>query len=168
MLALATMGWIGWNFTLDALWQPTDRRTISQILKMLDVSPGDTVYDLGCGDGRWLSQAVKERDVRAVGVEIDPVRVIISWMRLVFSGSITQAKVIWGNMYGVDLSDADAVILFLSEEANAKLSSKLGEELSPGTRIASFYHELPNWTPVLTEKNKDDYDIYIYERRDGR
>lgn len=132
---------------------------------MLEVDEGDMVFDLGCGDGRWLSRTVKDRKARAIGVEIDPFRVIVSWLRLVFSGTSRCAKVVWGNMYEVDLTDADAVILFLSEEANAKLSPKLERELSPGSRVASFYHKLPGWTPVKTRKNREEYEIYIYEQK---
>ncbi|MFB6290934.1 MAG: cyclopropane-fatty-acyl-phospholipid synthase family protein [Candidatus Bipolaricaulia bacterium] len=170
MLLIASLGlvgsiWLGWNLTLDALWQPTDHKTITQILDLLDIEPGDTVYDLGCGDGRWLTRLVKDKDARAIGVEIDPFRAAISRLRLVLSGTFARAEVIWGNMYETDLSGADAVILFLSEKANEKLALKLDRELSQGTKIASFYHELPGWEPLKSEPNKDEYEIYIYEKR---
>lgn len=162
--ALVALGWVGWNFTLDALWQPTDHRTISQILEALNVDPGDVVYDLGCGDGRWLTHLAKERDARAIGIEIDPFRVIISRLRLYFTGTISRGKVIWGDMYEIDLSGADAIIMFLSEKANAKLAPKLNRELTQGTKIASFYHELPGWEPIITRENRDGYEIYIYRK----
>lgn len=159
------LGWIGWNLTLDALWQPTDHETISFILETLDVSSDDLVYDLGCGDGRWLTRIVKDKGARAIGVEIDPVRAIISRLRLIFSGSSSRAKVIWGDMYRVDLTGADTVIVFLSEEANKKLSSKFNRELTQGAKVASFYHKLPGWDPVNTKKNDDGYNIYFYRKR---
>ncbi|MBS3787059.1 class I SAM-dependent methyltransferase [Candidatus Bipolaricaulota bacterium] len=164
-LAIVALGWVGWNLTLDALWQPSDHETISLILETLEVSSGDLVYDLGCGDGRWLTRIVKDRGARAIGVEIDPVRAIISRLRLILSGSSSRAKVIWGNMYKVDLTGADAVILFLSEEANKKLSSKFNRELTQGARVASFYHKLPGWDPVNTKVNNDGYKIYLYRKR---
>ncbi|MCF7890628.1 class I SAM-dependent methyltransferase [Candidatus Bipolaricaulota bacterium] len=152
--------------TLDALWQPTDHKTISRVLETLDVSSGDLVYDLGCGDGRWLTRVVKDRGATAIGVEIDPFRVIVSWIRVILSGSFSRAKVIWGNMYEVDLTGADVVILFLSEEANAKLAPKFDRELARGARVASFYHKLPGWEPVSTETNEDGLEIYVYQRRE--
>ncbi len=163
-LALVGLGWIGWNLTLDALWQPTDHKTISQILEIMNVTSGDTVYDLGCGDGRWLTHLVKDRGAQAIGVEIDPFRAVISWLRLIFTGSISQGQVIWGNMYEVDLTGAEAIILFLSEEANQKLAPKLDRELSQGARIASFYHKLPGWDPIITKRDKDKFEIYVYEK----
>lgn len=165
-LVMVGLGWIVWNFTLDALWQPTDHETISRTLKTLNVGPGDLVYDLGCGDGRWLTCVVKDRGAKAIGVEIDPFRAIISWLRLIFSGSSSKAKVIWGNMYDVDLTKADAVILFLSGEANEKLSPKFQRELPRGATVASFYHKLPDWDPVNTKRNEDGYKIYFYQKRE--
>lgn len=165
-LALVGLIWVGWNVTLDAIWQPTDHETISCILETLDISSGDLVYDLGCGDGRWLTRIVKDKKSRAIGVEIDPFRVIISRLRLIFSGTSPQAKVIWGNMYDIDLTEADAVILFLSEEANEKLVPKFNRELPQGARVASFYHKLPGWDPTKTRKNKDGYEIYFYKKRE--
>jgi len=159
---IVTVIWVSWNLTLDALWQPTDQSTIAQILDNLEIDSGDIVYDLGCGDGRWLTRIVKDYGGKAVGIEIDPGRVIISWMRVLFAGAFGKAKVIWGNMYEQDLSGADSVILFLSEKANEKLAPKLKRELEPGSLIASYYHEMPDWEPVKTERSKEDYDIYIY------
>ena len=163
-VGVVVLVWISWNLTLDALWQPTDHNTISKIMDALDVCRGEVVYDLGCGDGRWLARVIKDRNAKAIGVEIDPFRVAISWLRLVLSGTVSNGKVIWGNMYEVDLRDADAVILFLSEEANAKLAPKLDRELVPGSRVASFYHKLPGWDPELTRTNKDGYEIYVYQK----
>ncbi|MBS3736258.1 MAG: hypothetical protein V5A87_01675 [Candidatus Bipolaricaulota bacterium] len=165
-LGLVGLIWISWNLTLDALWQPTDHKTISRILDTLDVGSGDLVYDLGCGDGRWLTRVVRDRGARAIGVEIDPFRVIISWLRVVFSRSFSRARVIWGNMYEIDLTGADVVILFLSEEANAKLAPKFDRELSEGSKIASFYHKLPGWDPVKKKTNDDGLEIYFYHKRE--
>ena len=107
---------------------------------------------------------VKDYSGEATGVEIDPGRVIISWIRLLLSGAYKNAKVTWGNMYEEDLSEADSVILFLSGPANAKLSPKLKRELKPGTNIASYYHKLPDWEPVETETSQDGYEIYLYRK----
>lgn len=161
---LGVLGWISWNITLDAWWQPTDRETVSQILDLLNIEPGDVIYDLGCGDGRFLTRAVKNYDAEAVGIEIDPVRVVMSWIRIFSTGTFSRASVVMGNMYNKDLSKANAVVLFLSGDANEKLSPKLNRELKPGTKIVSYYHKLPGWTPVKREKNNDGYNIYLYER----
>ncbi len=164
IVILAGSLWAGWNLSLDARWQPTGSETIARSLTLLNIAPGDLVYDLGCGDGRWLTRIVSEYDGKAIGVEIDPGRVLISWLRIVLAGAYPRAKVKWGNMYETDLSGADGVILFLSGEANRKLGPKLRQELDPGARVVSYYHQLPGWTPLETETNPEGHSIYLYER----
>jgi predicted RNA methylase len=44
------------------------------MLTMAGVGPGDVVYDLGSGDGRFVITAA-EMGARGVGIEIDPVRI---------------------------------------------------------------------------------------------
>src|SRR6185295_320749 len=47
-------------------------RVVDRMLDMASIRPGETLYDLGCGDGRVLIAAVEKYKAKAVGVEIDP------------------------------------------------------------------------------------------------
>ncbi len=47
-------------------------RVVDRMLEMARIKPGETLYDLGCGDGRILIAAVEKYKVKAVGVEISP------------------------------------------------------------------------------------------------
>ena len=47
-------------------------RVVDRMLEMANIRPGETFYDLGCGDGRILIAAVQKYKVKAVGVEISP------------------------------------------------------------------------------------------------
>jgi len=49
---------------------PTPEKVIREMLKLAGVKPGETIYDLGCGDGRILIIAAKEFGAKAVGIEI--------------------------------------------------------------------------------------------------
>ena len=40
------------------------------MLTLANVKPGELIYDLGAGDGRILSWAVKDFGARAIGVEL--------------------------------------------------------------------------------------------------
>ncbi|MCX6091935.1 MAG: SAM-dependent methyltransferase, partial [Candidatus Bipolaricaulota bacterium] len=75
VFAALSLLWLGWNLTLDALWQPTDRVTVRRILLLGGVGPQDHVVDLGCGDGRIVVAAARDFGARATGVEVDPFRV---------------------------------------------------------------------------------------------
>ena len=154
--------WVGWNLTLDALWQPTDRTTVRRILFLARVKEGETVVDLGCGDGRVVIAAARMFGAHGLGIEIDPLRVLWAraWARL--SGVNGSVRIMRADMYGADLSHADVVVLFLSSDANYKLQNKLLHELRPGARIVSYYHPMWGWEPEEVGVAKSGYPIYLY------
>jgi len=161
-LAAVTTVWIGWNLTLDALWQPTDRETVRRILFLAGVKEGESLVDLGCGDGRIVVAAAREFGAYATGIEIDPVRVLWGKAWILLTGLSSRVRVIWGNMYSADLSGADVVILFLSPKANLRLQDRLRRELKPEARIVSYYHPMWGWTPEEIGEAKAGYPIYLY------
>jgi len=42
------------------------------------------------------------------------------------------------------------VTLFLSADVNRRLRPRLLNELAPGTRVVSYYHDMGDWTPLRT------------------
>ncbi|MEW5826592.1 MAG: class I SAM-dependent methyltransferase [Candidatus Bipolaricaulota bacterium] len=158
----ASLLWVGWNLTLDALWQPTDRVTVRRLLLLAAVKTGERVVDLGCGDGRIVVAAARDFGANATGVEIDPFRVAWAWVAIALAGVLGRARVAWGNMYAFDVSQADVVILFLSATSNFKLQERIRRELRPGARVVSYYHPIWGWEPDLIGEARDGYPIYVY------
>lgn len=52
-------------------WSPTPLRIAVRALKLAKVGPNDTVFDLGCGDGRVVVEAARRFGAKAVGFDID-------------------------------------------------------------------------------------------------
>ncbi|MDG6987756.1 MAG: class I SAM-dependent methyltransferase [Nitrososphaerota archaeon] len=134
------------------------------MLEMSGVGPSDLVYDLGSGDGRIIVEAAKVYHSRAVGVEADPVRVFLS--RLVVSANRLkgQVRVVWGNLFHVDLSEATVVTVFLSQGANQRLMPKLLSELRPGARVVSYVWTFEGWTPASRDA-ADRLSLYVVPAR---
>ena len=154
--------WVGWNLTLDALWQPTDRVSVRRILSLAQVKRGETVVDLGCGDGRIVITAARALGAQGIGIEIDPARVLWARTWACLAGVHSRVRILWKDMYKADLHDADVVVLFLAPDANFKLQDKLLRELRPGARIVSYYHPMWGWTPDKVGTAKTGYPIYLY------
>jgi SAM-dependent methyltransferase len=167
-LAVLTVAWIGWNLSLDALWQPTDRVTVRRILFFADVKPGERVVDLGCGDGRIVITAARLFDAQGIGVEIDPARVLWARTWALLAGVKDRVRIVWKDMYKVDLHGADVVVLFLSPVANFKLQDKLRRELHPGARIVSYYHPIWGWEPEEIRAAKTGYSLFLYRIQGNR
>jgi SAM-dependent methyltransferase len=157
--------WLGWNLTLDALWQPTDRVTVHRILLLGGVGPHDHVVDLGCGDGRIVVAAARDFGARATGVEVDPFRVLWGRAWILAAGLRRRARIVRGNMYTHSVADASVVVLFLSATSNFRLQNRIRSELSPGSRVVSYYHPIWGWEPELVGEARDGYPIYVYRMR---
>ncbi|MDG6916922.1 MAG: SAM-dependent methyltransferase [Nitrososphaerota archaeon] len=130
------------------------------MLEMCGVGPSDVVYDLGSGDGRIIVEAAKTYRARAVGVEADPIRVILSRFVVGTNMLKDQVRVVWGNFFHIDLSEATVVTLFLSQGANRKLKAKLLSELRPGARVVSYVWTFDGWSPTSTDSD-DDISLYV-------
>jgi len=151
--------WIMWSAVIGAGFEPTSKRLVKKMLEMAEIGPNDVLYDLGSGDGRIVSEAVKSYGARSVGIEADPIRVLWSRMLLFFYDIQNKSKIKWGNFFNQDITEATAVTLFLGGKTNQKLKDKLVKELKPGTRVVSYVWKFDGWEP--TKVNYTDR-IYLY------
>jgi SAM-dependent methyltransferase len=146
-----------------APWVPTSRRTVHKMLTLAGVRPGDVVYDLGSGDGRILIMAARRFGARAVGIEIDPLFCLWTQLKIAVLGLRHRVRLIRGDLFDQDLSQADVVACYLLPKTNERLVGKLKRELCPGTRIVSRRFQLPGWSPVNQDKVAR---LYVYRIRD--
>src|SRR5690606_25481586 len=114
------------------------------MLDMAAVGSGDVVYDLGCGDGR-ICIAAAQRGARAVGVDIDPLRIRESRHNARLAGVVDRVEFRCESFFDVDLSPATVVTLFLLTRINIQLRPKLQRELRAGTRVVANTFGLGDW-----------------------
>src|SRR5688500_19601815 len=53
----------------DVIWVPTPDDVVERMLTMAQVTPNDSVWDLGAGDGKIAIMAAKKFGARATGIE---------------------------------------------------------------------------------------------------
>lgn len=139
---------------------------VEKMLSMAGLKSGETIYDLGCGDGRILFSAAKHFGAKAVGVELSETLVNRTRAQAEQLGLQSQVTVIQGDMREVELKDADVVALYLLTEANEQIRPKLEKELKPGARVVSLEFKIKGWKPSRVEKveaHRHPYTIYVYE-----
>jgi protein-L-isoaspartate O-methyltransferase len=141
------------------------QRVVDRMLEMANLKPGETVYDLGCGDGRILITAVQRYKVKAVGVEIAEKLVAEANRNLARAAVGDMARIIHGDLMEVDLSPADVVTIYLMTQANEKLRPKLEKSLKPGARVVSLDYSVPGWKPTRVDKSEESrgHLIYLYD-----
>jgi len=131
----------------DIHYEPTPQNVVADMLDLARIGPQDVVYDLGCGDGRIVIAAVRERGARGVCVDIDPRRIRESKANAARAGVGERIVFLNQDLFETELSSATVVTLFLSRDVNRKLRPKLARELRPGTRVVSYVHDMQDWRP---------------------
>ena len=139
---------------------PTNPDRIRKALKMADLQPGKTLYDLGAGDGRVLLIAAGEFGSKAVGIEAGPIQCAVIWLRALASGLGEKIQVQWGNYLNADLSGADVIFIYATSREVLKLTPYLEKQLKQGTRVVAISADFHEWEP----SDFDEHDlIFVYE-----
>ncbi len=144
---------------------PTPPGIVERMLDMAHVKPGETVYDLGSGDGRVLITAAQKFGARGVGIEIDPDLCEKAKASVRSLGLQDRITIIHGSALRTDLRPADVVTMYFLTLSNEKLLPNL-EKMRPGTRVVSFQFPIRGWKPLemqIVNVSKVDRTIYVYE-----
>ena len=152
-----------WPDIKGAPWLPTSMKKVRKMLELVELQPDEVLYDLGCGDGRIIVMAARKFGAKAVGVEIDPIRYLWCEFLITILGLRKKVKVLYGDLFKKDLSDADVVVTYLLQRTNDQLSDKLLMEMKPNSRIVSNTFGFLD-LPLLKEDRKSS--IYVYKIKD--
>jgi SAM-dependent methyltransferase len=130
------------------------------MLKMADVRADDVVFDLGCGDGRIVIEAARQRGARGVGIDLDPRRIKESVESTERMGLADSVRFINEDLFRSDIHEATVVMLFLFPDVNMRLRPKLLRDLTPGTRVVSYCHNMDRWIPDRSMRMRTNYIYY--------
>ncbi len=152
--------WLIVPFIAGLPWYPTRTTRIRKALRLAQLQPGETIYDLGAGDGRVLIIAAREFGARAVGIEISPVHCLVAWLAARFNGVADQVSIRLGNFYTARLDDADVVFAYMTSREAPRIRFHLERQMRPGARLVTISFDFDCWQP-------DDYDnqdlIFLYK-----
>ena len=153
----------------DVEYVPTPRDVVTEMLKTAGVTKDDVVYDLGCGDGRFVITAAQRYGARGVGIDIDPERIRECNANARKAGVTDRVMFVLGDLFKTDLSEATVITIYLLPELNLALRPRL-LELRPGTRIVSHSFDMGEWAPDkkgLVENAKFDHSPYLVFEQDA-
>lgn len=134
---------------------PTLKPQVRSALDLLDLKPGQTLLELGSGDGRVLVAAA-ERGITAIGYELNPLLAIYSWLRTRrYNGKV---RVVWGDFWNKKLPPTEGIFVFLLDPYMKKLDKKIVQEYGKPVKLVSFAFKIPS-RKITTEKN----GLYLYQ-----
>ena len=155
---------------IEVVYVPTHPKVVTAMLKLAGVKEGETVYDLGCGDGRIAIAAVKEfKAKRGLGLDFNPERLKDC------EASIKEAKLTEAQtksltfkqgdvlkMKPEDFKDVDVVTLYLYPSVNDALQPVLKKGLKPGARVVSHDFKMTDWAEDKKEEVETDRTHTVY------
>lgn len=133
----------------DVFWAPTPDAMVTLMLQTAKVTPTDIVYDLGAGEGRIPIAAAREFGARAVGIEFEPDIAELARRNVKRAGLDGRVKIVTGDIFVEDFSEATVVTMFLTPILNRKLRPLL-LKMKPGTRVVSHSFQMGDWKPDAT------------------
>jgi SAM-dependent methyltransferase len=145
-LRAQTQSWAWDDGTVPYVQTPVE--IVERMMRMGEIGPGDSVIDLGSGDGRIVIEAAK-RGARGLGVDLDPNLVRLAAQNAAQAGVAERARFEVRDIFETDLSGATVITMYLLPDFNAKLLPKL-LALKPGTRIVSHDGSIGDWPPDET------------------
>lgn len=142
---------------VGAPYLPTMKPQITAALDLLDLKPGQTMLELGCGDGRVLAAAAR-RGWRCVGYELNPLLAAIAWLSTRRYGR--QVRVVWGDYWRADWPPAAGLFAFLLPIFMHKLDKKIVQEYGKPVKLVSFAFEVPGRRP-----SRERQGVFLYRYR---
>jgi ribosomal protein L11 methylase PrmA len=139
---------------------PTPQEVVDKMIELAGVKKGDTVYDLGSGDGRIVITAAK-KGARAVGFDVDGDLVKESREKIRKAGVQERAEIRQQDILTVDLAPASVITMYLLPDVNLKLKPNILSQMKPGSRIVSHAFDMGDWKPDKTER-VDGRTIYLW------
>ncbi len=126
---------------------PTPKTGVLKMLRLAGVKPSDTLYDLGCGDGRIPIMAAEHFGAKAVGVELRRDLFEETSRRVREMHLEDRVKILRRDFMKVSLRRASVVALYLRSKTLTELIPKFKRELPHGARIVTYWYSIPGWEP---------------------
>lgn len=134
-----------------APYLPTLDRQAKAALELLELRPGQTLLELGSGDGKVLLTAARA-GLNVVGVELNPFLVVVARLRT--WRYRRQVRVIWGDFWHMQWPPCDGVFVFLLGRFMPRLDERMKELRKP---LVSFAFQIPDREPSAARDG-----VYLY------
>jgi SAM-dependent methyltransferase len=153
----------------DVVWVPTPDALVRRMLQAAKVTDKDIVYDLGAGDGKIPIAAARDFKARAVGIEYNPEMAALARRNVERAGVADRVKIVTGDIFEQDFSEATVVTLYLLPDLNYRLRPTI-LKMKPGTRVVSHQFTMRDWEAdeVISESFRDAYLWVVPGNAQGR
>ena len=152
-----------------AQYYPTPLTVVDRMLQLGGLKAGETMFDLGSGDGRIVILAAQKFKAKGVGVEFDESLYRQSMDRIRALGLTATANISHGDLLKQNYESADLITVYLLPVGNELVTPILERQLKKGARVVAHDFEFSAWRASRTDDVEDDgegrsHRLYLYQR----
>jgi hypothetical protein len=144
----------------------TPAHVIDRMLALASATAGDTILDLGCGDGAIVIRAAERLGCRGVGIDLDEALLEAARDNARSAGVDHLIEFRRGDVREMDLTAPTIVCVYLNATANLAIRPLLQRGLRQGARLVSFNFTMGDWWPddaeVLDETSWGSNTLYLW------
>ena len=145
-----------------SLFVGTKDEIAARMIALAAPKAGDTVIDLGAGDGRLVIASAKiDPGIRGVGVDLNAQLVNEAKARAQAEGVADRTAFFQQNVFDADLSKVDVIYMWLFPELQRLLRPKILREARPGTRIVTQMFDMGTWQNDKTDEQAETVRLWI-------
>lgn len=141
VIVLVLAATFGGVLLVGAPYVPTLRPQTQAALELLQLKPGQTLLELGSGDGTVMVAAARA-GLQVIGIELNPFLCAIAWIRT--RRYHKQVRIICGDFWRTEWPPCDGVFAFLLDRFMPRLDKRMQQARKP---LASFAFQIPGRTP---------------------
>ena len=147
---------------LDLPYVATKKEKVGTIIKLANIKRGETVIDLGSGDGRLLFAAA-QKGAKAIGYEINPFLIFLTKLKSQFSPPQVRDLILTKrqNLWHTDLAVADVIFVYGRKKTMPRFEKFIYQNAKRGARIivnTDKTKPFPNKKPL-----KSGNGIFLYK-----
>ena len=134
-----------------------------QLLRLGALRKDDSIFDLGCGDGRLLTLAAQAPfGARGVGYELDHDLACEARAQVSRLGLESRIEIREADARSASVQEASVVFMYLSHDGNKILFDAIKPRVQAGTRLLTLAFPLAGLRPKLTSQVRG-LDLYVYQ-----
>lgn len=135
-----------------SLFVGSNPENVQRMIELAALRDGETVVDLGSGDGRIVFAALRARPgIRGIGVDIDAKLVDKANEAARAQNAADRVQFFHRNVFDTDLSNVDVIFMWLFPELMRLLRPKILREARPGARVIAASWDFGSWAADATD-----------------